>query len=117
MENTINSHIEIINISHDSANSLLYSILIYVNVNVQPNFVSRVGIHDTLLPPGYHGKKMTAGVSKNGKPTSAGISFCEMPACILHVVSISANTLRKNKQGFMYRRKPWQQGITPANQG
>lgn len=49
MENTINSHIEIINISHDSANSLLYSILIYVNVNVQPNFVSRVGIHDTLL--------------------------------------------------------------------
>jgi hypothetical protein len=51
---------------------------------------------------------MTAGVSKNGKPTSAGISFCEMPTCILHVVSISANTLRKNKQGFMYRRKPWQ---------
>jgi len=60
---------------------------------------------------------MTAGVSKNGKPTSAGISFCEMPTCILHIVSISANTLRKNKQGFMYSRKPWQQGITLANQG
>jgi hypothetical protein len=60
---------------------------------------------------------MTVGVSKNGKLTSAGISFCEMPACILHAVSISANTLRKNKQGFMYRRKPWQQGITPANHG
>jgi hypothetical protein len=34
-----------------------------------------------------------------------------------HFVSISANRLRKNKQGSMYRRKPWQQGITPANQG